>query len=73
MQQRSLAVVVLVGLVGFLYPLVDVLSKIQDWSVIWDPPNVSQLVFCAVCGLVAVGGALGLDIPALVQGFKKQP
>lgn len=73
MTQRGLAAIVLVGLIGFLYPLAGVIQKITSWAVIWDPPAVGEIVQCIVFGLVAVAGAMGLDVPALIAGFRKDP
>jgi hypothetical protein len=41
------------------------LSKISDYSIMWDPPQASEIVWCCVYGLAAVAVALKLDIPFL--------
>jgi hypothetical protein len=73
MGQRGLAIIVLAGLGTFLYQLAPLLMKIQDWSILWSPPSVGEILLAIVAGMGAVAAALGLDIPALIQGFKKPP
>lgn len=65
---KTLALVVLAGLATFLYQLAQVLTKISDWSVIWNPPTVGQILLAIVAALVAVGAALGLDPMKILKG-----
>ena len=65
---KTLALVVLAGLGTFLYQLAQVLTKISDWSVIWNPPTVGQILLAIVAALVAVGAALGLDPMKILKG-----
>jgi hypothetical protein len=55
----------LAGIVVFLYRIADVLSKIQDWSVVWNPPTIAQILVALAAALVAVGAALKIDLNKL--------
>lgn len=68
---RTYAVVLLAGLVTFLYQMADVIGKIQSWEILWSPPSVSQMLVACAAAMAAMGAAIGLDLPALVRGFKK--
>lgn len=58
--------VLVVGLLGFLWPLADVVGSLQDWNE-WEQPKVAgQLIRCACFGLLAVAGALGINVPKLL-------
>lgn len=69
---RTLFVVALTGLIGFLYQLSEILLKHADWLELKQPAGVGEILFAVVCGLTAIAAAIGLDIPALVKGFKKE-
>ncbi len=68
---RTYAVVLLAGLVTFLYQMADVIGKIQSWEVMWNPPEVSQMMTAIAAALVAMGAAIGLDLPSMVRGLFK--
>lgn len=72
-RHRTLAVVTLTGLGVFLYQIADLLQKIQSWEVIWNPPNVAQILLAVVAALVAMGASMGLDLPTLAKGFRRPP
>lgn len=59
--------VLLIGLTAFLYQLALVIGKIQTWEVIWNPPTVADMLQAVVYGLMAVLGALGLNVPDLMR------
>lgn len=67
--QMTLAGVVLIGVTVFLYQVAQVIQKIQSWEVLWNPPTVGELLMAVVFGLMAVGAALGLDVPILVRNL----
>jgi hypothetical protein len=71
-KHRTLALVVLAGTGTFLYQIAGLLSKIESWEVIWNPPNVAQMLFAMVAALVAIGAALGLNVKTLFAGFVKE-
>lgn len=64
-KDHMLATAVFAGLVVFLYRVADVIGKLQDWSVLWNPPTVAQLLIAVAAALVAVGAALKLDLTNL--------
>lgn len=66
---RTLATVMIAGLIGFLWPMYTFINKIQTFEVMWDPPGVAQLIFAIMCGLAAVAAALKLDLPEVVAGL----
>ena len=65
-RHQKLALVAIAGLSYFLYQVAGILSKINDWSVIWNPPTVAQLLSAVAGALVAIGAALGIDIRKLI-------
>lgn len=65
-KDRLLITVVLAGLIGFLYPLYDFLGHIDNWEVIDQPHGISQLIWCVICGLAAIGASLGINIKNLL-------
>ncbi len=67
---RTLATCVLAGLIGFGYQLSEVLKHHTSWDQMTEPVGVGELVFCLVCGLIAVGAAGGLNVGSLLRGFK---
>ena len=67
-RHRTLALAALAGLSFFLYQVAGILSKISDWSVIWNPPTVGQLLSAVAGALVAIGAALGIDVRKLIGG-----
>lgn len=67
-QHRTLAIAFGSGLLVFLYGMADIIGKLQDWSILWEPPSVSRMVFYAAGGLGAMLSALKLDIGALNIG-----
>ena len=66
---RTLAVVCGSGLIVFLYQMAGFIGKIQSWEVIWDPPQVSQMLIAIAAALASMLAALGLDVPELVKGL----
>lgn len=66
--QGTLAGVVLVGSIVFLYKIAELIGKIQSWEVLWNPPTVSEMLMAVVFGLMAVAAGVGLDLPALLKG-----
>lgn len=69
MRHRVLAIVVLGGLITFLSQIIPVISKIQSWEVIWNPPNVAQILTALVAALTAIAASLGLNLGELIKGF----
>lgn len=67
-KDHVLATAVMAGTVVFLYRLADVIAKLNDWSMMWNPPTVAQLLAAAAAALVAVGCALKLDLNNLKGG-----
>lgn len=67
--QRMLLLAVLAGASTFLYMLKGILTRINDWSVFWLPPTQGELAGAVAAALVAIGAALGLDLPSTVKGF----
>lgn len=70
-KDRTLVTVVLMGSIGFLYQLSEILLRHQDWMHFRTPAGVGEVLFALVCGLGAVAAALGLDIQSLIRGFRK--
>ena len=70
-KDRTLGTVVLLGSMGFLYQLSEILLRHQDWMHFKTPAGVGEVIFALVCGLGAVAAALGLDMPSLLKGFQK--
>lgn len=70
---RTLAFVLLAGLVTFLYQMAGVVSKLQNWQALREPVNAADMMVAVAAALVAMGAALGLDLPAMIRGFRKQP
>lgn len=68
-KDRALATVFLTGSIGFLGSLAHTLTKHSQWTDFQQPQGAGELVFCLVCGLVAISAALGLDVSRLVKGF----
>ena len=66
---KSLFAVVLVGLIGFLYPMYQLLIKIEDWSIFITPPGIGEVTFAVICGLTAVAAALGVDLKQIIRGL----
>jgi hypothetical protein len=70
MKDNKLALTVLiVGLIGFLYPLSSFLMDLKDWQVIDQPASVGQLVRCAVFALAAMAGAAGINVKTLLPSL----
>lgn len=69
MKQNSLAIVVIAGLVGFLWPLAHWMQKIDTWENAWNPPGVGEFILCICFGLVAIAAALGMDIKKFLAGI----
>lgn len=68
MKNKVLATAVLAGTTVFLYQLAGVVRKINDWSVIWNPPTVADLLIAVVFALIAVGAALGINLKEFLGG-----
>lgn len=58
---RSLALAFGSGLLVFLYGMADTVGKLQDWSILYEPPTVGRMLFYAAGGLGAMLAALKLD------------
>ena len=71
MKDRTLAVVVLGGTIAFLYQMSEVLKHHTCWCEMAQPAGVGEVVFALVCGLGAVGAALGLNVSNLIASFGK--
>lgn len=71
-KDRTFATLLLLGLIGFLYQLSEILLRHQDWMHFKTPAGVGEIIFALVCGLAAVAAALGLDLQSLVRGFSKR-
>lgn len=71
-KDRGLALVVLAGLTGVLYQLQEILQQHSTWTDFRTPAGVGEIIFAVFCGLVAVGAALGIDLPSLAQSFRKK-
>jgi hypothetical protein len=70
-KDRTLVTVVLMGSIGFLYQLSEILLRHQDWMHFRTPAGVGEVLFALVCGLGAVAAAIGLDVQSLLRGFKR--
>lgn len=70
-KDRTIATVVLMGAIGFLYQLSEILLRQHDWVHFKTPAGVGEVIFALVCGLGAIAAAIGLDIQSLLRGFKK--
>lgn len=66
---RTLAILCLAFSTAFFYQLSEVLSKHACWCDFAKPAGFGEILFALVCGLVAIGTALGLDVPRLLKGF----
>jgi hypothetical protein len=73
-KDRSAAAALLAGFSGFLYQLQVMLR--EHTSAAWDyygtPVGVGEVIFCFFWGVLAMGGALGLNIGTLIRGFVTQ-
>lgn len=69
---RTAAAAVLLGSIGFLYQLSVILARATSWAHFREPAGAGEVIFAIVCGLVAVAGALGLDVQGLIKSFKKE-
>lgn len=55
--------VVILGLVGHaLYQLAQILGTVNDWSVVWQPPTVAQLLIIGGELVTGVVMAFGTDM-----------
>lgn len=63
--QYTAATVLLSFLIVVGWCAIGILEKITDYSILWDPPQASEIVKCCVYGLISVAAALKLDIPLL--------
>ena len=70
-KDRTLAGAALLGAIGFLYQLSEILMRHAEWSEFQRPAGVGEILFALVCGLTALGAALGLNIESLLKGFQK--
>jgi hypothetical protein len=68
---RSLATTVLVGTMGFLYQMSEILKAHACWCDFKQPPAMGEVAFAIVCGLAAVAASLGLNIGSLLRGFQR--
>ena len=69
----ALAVVVIAGTVGFLWPLYDMTAALQTWEGrVWEQPAMAAtLIRSTIFALVAIAGASGLSMPSLFKGLAK--
>lgn len=68
-KHRTLATAVLVGVIGFLYPLMQVFLELKSWEGAWEQPALAgKLIWCLICGLMAMAAAMGLNIGNLLRG-----
>jgi hypothetical protein len=68
---RTAFVVTLTGVTAFLYQLATILQAHQQWHELQGPAGVGELLMAMVYGLVAVGGALGLNLQRFVKGLQQ--
>jgi hypothetical protein len=68
---RTAFVVTLTGLTAFVYQLASVLHEHSVWQDFQGPAGVGELLMAIVYGLVAVGGALGLNLQRFVKGLQQ--
>jgi hypothetical protein len=71
-KDRAFALGVFAGTAGFLYQLQEMLKHHTAWADFKTPAGTGEVVFCLLCGLLAVGTALGVNVANLIQGFKKE-
>lgn len=65
LKDNLLATAVVFGLVGFLYPIYSRLGQMQAWGQ-FTPADAQALTLALLCGVGAVGAALGINIGGLV-------
>ena len=70
MKDKSLALAVLAGTIGFFYQLSEVLTRHTAWTEFSKPAGMGELLFAMVCGLSAIAAALGLNVSNLLRGFQ---
>jgi hypothetical protein len=69
MKDRSLAAVVLVFLIAFLWQLAEVFSKHACYCDFLTPVATADVIRALVFGLGAIAAALGVNVSNLVQGL----
>jgi len=67
---RTIATAMLVGIIGFLYQLSEILTRHSDWLEMRSTVAVGEILFALVCGLGAFAAALGLNVESLLKGFR---
>lgn len=71
-KDRTLAVAFLSFSIAFLYQLSEILKRHSAWAQLQAPAGVGEILFALVCGLLAIGTALGLDLQSLAKGFSER-
>lgn len=62
MKNKICGSVFIIGLIGFLFPLSQVIGDLNSWNE-WDhPATVSKLIRCLIFALIAIGGSMGMNI-----------
>lgn len=65
MKNKVFGSVLIIGLIGFLYPLSQVIGDLNSWNE-WDHPStVSKLIRCLIFALIAMAGAMGINVSDL--------
>lgn len=59
---RTLLAVIVGALSVALYQLQGIIATLQDWSYLWQPPSVAQLVGIGALFCAAIAAALKLDL-----------
>lgn len=74
MKDNILAACVVFGLTGFFYPIYSRLGQMQAWEP-FSPADAQALILALLCGIGAVGAALGVNVKDLLANitgiFKK--
>lgn len=69
MKNNIFSSVFIIGLIGFLYPLSQVIGDLNDWTE-WDHPStVSKLIRCLIFALIAIAGAMGINISDMIKQY----
>lgn len=63
-QDNILATCVVAGVIGFIYPIYSRLGAMTDWQP-FSPADAQAVTLSLLCGVGAIGAALGIDIKKL--------